>query len=173
MTHASNARKDTTSIKTECAARFREPASNSTFRKEFAKNALKDTQLLTANALKSIQLLHPTLAAPDGPMESAKPAPRDGISTKKKSASLLVIFATPGTKPPDSASPAITDLSSKTETVWLILILALSPKATFFAKHGLQTLAFNAQQEVSSTLTDSVFQLALSAILSIKLLETA
>lgn len=173
MTHASNALQDITSIKTECAVRFREPASNLTFRKEFAKNALKDTQLLTASALKSIPLLHQTLAALDGPMVSAKPAPRDGISTKKKSASLLVTFATPGMKIPDSVSPATTDPLSKTATVSLISIPASYLKATFFAKHGLEILVSNAQQEVSSMLMDFAFQLALSAILSTKLQEIA
>jgi hypothetical protein len=56
--------------------------------------------------------------------------------------------------------------------VWLLSTPALSPKATFSAPFGTDKSVSNALKEVSSTLTDFVFQSALSATLSTELQET-
>ena len=61
-------------------------ANSSIPRKESAKNAMKDTQLSMANALKSIRAPPTTLDAHSGKMESAPNAPRDGSSMSITSA---------------------------------------------------------------------------------------
>lgn len=83
-TPAFNAPTDTTSIKTESAAKSKVHANSSIPKKESARNAIKDTQLSTANALKWIKAHQTTLDAPNGKTECALNAQRDGTSMVRK-----------------------------------------------------------------------------------------
>lgn len=79
-TLAFNAPTDTSSIKTESAAKSKVHANNSIPKKEFAKNAMKVTQSSMANALKWINPAQTMSDVPNGKMESAPNALRDGSS---------------------------------------------------------------------------------------------
>ena len=114
-----------------------------------------------------------TLDAPGGLMESARLALEDGTSTKKMSVFPSATSAAPGTKPPEYASPATTDLPSNKDNVSSSQTPPLSPKATFSAPPGLMAPVSLALKEASSTPTDSAFQLPLNAAASIEPLETA
>ena len=164
---------DTTSIKTESAVKSRVLASSSTNRKEFAKNVTKDTQSSTDAAKESMSLKPTTSDAPSGLMVSVLSAPRDGSSMLMVFAPPSVITAPLGTKPQVLALPATTDLSLSKETVSLMLIPVLFPRATSSAKSGIRKTVLSAQPEVSSMLMDFVSLLAHNATLSIRLQETA
>lgn len=172
-TLASSVPKDTTSIKTEFVAKFKELANSSTCNKESVKSVMKATMSLMADAKKSAQLLLPMSDVLCGKTENVKLAPKDGSSMKIKYAFQLVISATPGIKSLEIVSPAIMDLLFKMEIVLPILILLLSLKATFSVKLGSDKPAKPALIEASSTKMDSVFQPALNVIPSTKQVVTA
>lgn len=117
LTHVFSVPTDTTSIKTESAARFRELASNSTQRKESAKSATKATQLSMVNAPSLTPPPKSISDAPSGKVESALPALNVGTSTPPKFAPPSVTYAPPGMMLPEPASPATTDTPSPTEPV--------------------------------------------------------
>lgn len=108
-TPASNVHKDTTSIRMESAVKCKEPANNLTKKKEFAKNAMRDTMSSMASALRLIKLPLSTSDVLFGRITCAKLARRDGTSTQIKIASLLATFAILGMKAQAHASLATTD----------------------------------------------------------------
>ena len=170
---ASSAPIDTTLIKMESAVKFRELASSSTFKKESAKNATKDTQSSMEGAKKSTSPLTPMKDAPSGPMESAKPAPRDGTSMLMEFALPSATSAPPGMKNQEPALPATTDPLLLTGTVLLMSTPVLFPKATFSAKPGTKKTVSLVPIEAFSMPMVSAFQSAPNVTPSIRPQETA
>jgi len=126
-----------------------------------------------ANAQRSTPQPKATSAAPFGRMEYVLNAPRDGISTQTKFVSQSVTSAQPGTIALGPANLATTDTLLSMDLVLLTMMSVLSPTATFFAKHGVDPNAFNAQIGPFSMLMEFVLQSMLNAIPLIKLQETA
>lgn len=116
-TPASNAPTDTTSIKTESAAKSKVHANSSIPKKESARNAIKDTQLSMANALKSIKAHQTKLDAPNGKTECAANAQRDGTSMLTKCVLKSATSVHHGTNPPAPAQSATMDPSLLKESV--------------------------------------------------------
>ena len=108
-----------------------------------------------------------------GKTVSAKHAPRDGSSMKKKCVSPSAIFAPHGTTNQEIVPNATTALSFKMESVLPMSTQVSCQKATSYAKSGQKKLVSNAHQEVSSTKMDSASQSAPNAIPLIRPLEIA
>lgn len=98
VTPVSSAPTDIISIRMESAAKSRALASNSTFKKASAKNAMRDTQSSMDDAKESITLRQVILGVLFGPKASVKPAQRDGSSMLITSAPPLATSAQPGMK---------------------------------------------------------------------------
>lgn len=172
VTPASSVPIDTISTKMESAVKSKALASNSTFKKESANNAIKATPSSTEDARESTKTRLTILDALFGLKAFVSPAQRDGTSMLKMSASQSVTSAQLGMKPLVLAILATTDPLSKMEPVSPMSILASYLSQTFYAKPGQKNHASSAQKEVSSMLMDFAWLLALNAILSIKLPET-
>jgi len=82
-THASSALRTTISIKTESAAKSKDSASSSTFKKVSVNSATRDTKLSMVSAKRQILMLPATSDVLSGPMVSVPSAPKDGILTLK------------------------------------------------------------------------------------------
>jgi hypothetical protein len=118
-TPASNAPTDTTSIRTESAAKSKLHANNSIPKKESARNVIKDTQLSMANVLKSIKAPQTTLDAPNGKTECALNAQRDGTSMLTRCVFKSATSAHPGTNKLEPALNATMGLLWLKESVLL------------------------------------------------------
>jgi len=150
-TLAYNVPIDTSSIKMESAAKFKVHANSSIPKKEFAKNAIKVTQLSMANALKSIKAPQKMLDALNGKTEFAPNAPKDGTSMLTTFALKSVTFAHHGTNQLENALNATMDPLLSMENVLPIKINSSMPLLTTFSvKLGVKILASNALIELSS-----------------------
>ena len=171
-TLASNAPTGSSSTKRVSAARSSSPVNNSTPRRVSARSAMR----AISSSMESVpsKTNQPTIIkdAQSGRMESAPNAPRDGTSTNKKIVHPSVTYALSGVSQVPALN-AITDTSSATANASLMMIEALFPTATSFAKHGLEKNAQNALKELTSTLMVFAAQSAHNATHSTKPLEPA